>query len=201
VDGSGGWIATYTGRTIYPLNPDPVDICIEDVAHSLANQCRFTGHVRKFYSTAQHSVAVSHLVPEELALTGLLHDAGEAYMSDIARPVKHADAMSFYRVIEDLLEEAIAERFGLPWPFPPEIKEADKIMLWTEMRDLMPNDPPEGVDMLKSTVSPWLPPKAERVFLLRYQELTGKTPTTLKDMDVGHIGPLRKQLAGQRRKD
>ena len=175
VDGSGNWISTFSGGYIYPLDPDPKDICIEDIAHSLSNQCRFTGHVKKFYSTGQHCVIASYLVPKEYALWALLHDASEAYISDIARPVKKAAEFGdFYLKAEDVLMQAVIERFGLEntLPMPDCVKKADDLMLWTEMRDLMPNDPPDGVEMLDTEIDPWTPEKAEASFIARYNALT-----------------------------
>ena len=82
------WIQTYTGRKFYPLDPHAEDVCIEDIAHALALKCRYTGHCREFFSIAQHSVMVSRMVPESDAICGLLHDATEAYLPDVARPIK-----------------------------------------------------------------------------------------------------------------
>src|SRR6266496_1501995 len=84
----GGAIMTYSGELITPLNPDPDDIQIEDIAHALSNQCRFSGHCKQFYSVAEHSCRVSDLCSYEHQLGGLLHDGTEAYLSDIARPIK-----------------------------------------------------------------------------------------------------------------
>lgn len=166
-------IITFSGHSINPLKPDPEDIFVEDIAHSLANQCRFTGHVKKFYSTAQHSVLCSYIVPKEFALEALLHDGSEAYLADLARPVKHAAGFGeVYRACEAVLETAIGTRFNLPSTMSPEVKKADTIMLFTEMRDLMPNDPPEGAEVLDSEIDPWLPEKAERSFIARYNALT-----------------------------
>lgn len=170
---AGGWIATYSGGKITPLDPDPDDIAIADVAHALALQCRFTGHVRKFYSVAQHSVLASTLVPEGFELDALLHDASEAYLADIARPIKNQPGFGeVYHEAEARLEKAVAEHFGTRYPIPEEVKIADNLMLWAEMRDLMPNDPPDNVKMYDQEVEPWLPEEAELRFLARYAELT-----------------------------
>lgn len=84
---------TFTGRRIDTLAPDPCEIEIDDIAHSLAQQCRFLGHTDGFYSVAQHSVLVSGFVPDRDALWGLLHDAAEAYVCDLpARPSSAAGA-------------------------------------------------------------------------------------------------------------
>lgn len=170
---TGGFIFTYTGRKITPLDPDPNDIDILDIAHSLANQCRFTGHVREFYSVAQHSVLAATLVPDELQLTTLLHDGSEAYLSDIARPLKNVPGFGdVYHAAEATLEQAIAVRFGTLFPMPPEVKKADDLMLWAEMRDLMPNDPPDGVEAYEKEVIPWTPHEAEQKFLEVYTDLS-----------------------------
>lgn len=194
---TGHWICTYTGAKIEPLDPDPSLIFIEDIAHSLANQCRFTGHVSSFYSTAQHSVLVSYLVPDEDRLWALLHDGSEAYISDIASPVKrHPDFGTYYDIAEERLTRAIAERFQLPYPMPKSIKVADKMMLRAEQRDLMPNDPTDG-PIFDGEVVPWSPYDAERQFLSRYVSLTGEAVTMPRKKHVS-LWTLKRQ---QRRKD
>lgn len=174
-DASGG-VFTFSGAFIHPLKPDPELIRIEDIAHSLANQCRFTGHVRKFYSTAQHSVYVSRIVPAEWKLWGLLHDASEYLMSDIASPVKwQTEFGKVYREAEDAITLVICERFGLRTDLgtkPPEVARADKLTLWAEVRDLMPMDPPEGAEAWETQIRPWLPEEAEARFLDQFNELT-----------------------------
>lgn len=176
----GGWICTYSGHWITPLDPDPSDIRIEDIAHALALSVRFTGHVRQFYSTAQHSYLVSTVVPRKDALWGLLHDASEAYLSDIASPVKRQSGFGdVYKAAETRLEECIAAHFNLPWPMPGTIKPADRMLLRAEQRDLMPNQPSPG-DIYEPEIVPWPPEFARAMFMKRYNELTGqqiKLPT------------------------
>lgn len=175
-----GFIVTYTGDTIYPLNPDPAHIHIEDIAHALANSCRFTGHVREFYSVGQHSVLASLVVSPELAMTALLHDASEAYLSDIARPVKQQPGFgAVYREAEEKLMHAIAERFEIEWPMPDEIRVADSLLLVTEARDLMAGGTSQWskayqeIEPLPMPITSWLPREAETRFLTRYYELRG----------------------------
>ena len=111
----GDWFQTATGKQFWPLDPHPDEVCIEDIAHHLANQCRFAGACRAFYSVAQHSVLVSCAVPSEDQKWGLLHDAAEAYLQDLIRPIKAASALGEeYRKIEDLVLRAVCEQFGLP---------------------------------------------------------------------------------------
>lgn len=170
----GDWIQTYSGKQFWPIDPRPEDICMEDVAHALSLICRFSGHCRRFYSVAQHSVLVSELVEPEFALWGLLHDASEAYLSDIARPVK--PYLANYQELELGIEKCIAERFDLVWPMPAAVKKADSIMLATEARDLM-KAPPADWNFMEPpadfTVVPRPPEKAELMFLQRLLELTG----------------------------
>jgi uncharacterized protein len=143
--GTRDFIVTYTGKRFYPLAPDLDDICIEDVAHALSMQCRFTGHVSDFYSVADHCLWVSVIAAElghpEDALWGLLHDASEAYLHDIASPIKRQDAFALYRGAESTLEDLIFAKFGLHGPRPPSVKWADKIMVTTEAQHLMPHLP------------------------------------------------------------
>lgn len=173
IDGTEGLIFTFSGETINPLAPAADRIHPEDIAHSLSNQCRFTGHTREFYSTAQHCYHVSYLVPEEFALWGLLHDATEAYLADIARPVKYQPEFGdVYIRFEKQLEKAVIERFGLVDPMPKEVKDSDTLMLWAEVRDLMPQDIPIEVEVPDLTIDPWTPAVAEYLFLQRYFALT-----------------------------
>jgi 5'-deoxynucleotidase YfbR-like HD superfamily hydrolase len=181
--GYGGYIATYTGGQIAPLNPDPADINIEDVAHSLANQCRFTGHTRVFYSVAQHSTLVSELCPDKYRLWGLLHDATEAYLSDIARPIKRFSGTfgEIYSEVEDNLMKAVIERFGLEYvlPMPDAVKEADNILLANEIRHLMADSPlyagwEDYPEIRTGALSYRSPVVAKQMFLNMFNELGGK---------------------------
>lgn len=173
-----GNITTYTGRIFNPLRPDPAKVNIMDIAHALANNCRFTGHVRQFYSVAEHSVRVSEILPPRLKLWGLLHDASEAYLSDIARPIKHAPGFGeYYRSVEGPLMASIAEAFGLVHPEPRDVKKADNILLAAEQRDLMPRFRRHaGAENYPEVIFPWTPEFAKEQFLARYEQYTGEKP-------------------------
>lgn len=99
---------TASGNEINILDPMPSAISIRDIAHALSNQCRFNGHVRHFYSVAEHSVLVSHLLEElhphdkDTQLAGLLHDAAEAYMGDMISPMKFSLAALSNRGNDDV---------------------------------------------------------------------------------------------------
>ena len=134
----GLWIQTYTGEAFWPLDPRPEEVCLEDIAHSLSRQCRFAGHTREHYSVAQHSVLVARLVPREYALWGLLHDASEAYLVDLPRPIKNGGQMGeLYKNAEQNLMKVICEKFNLSQLAPRWVMEADDVLLATEARDLM----------------------------------------------------------------
>lgn len=139
----GDWIQTYTGKIFWPLDPRPEEVDIEDIAHALSFLCRFGGHTEKFYSVAEHSVRLSYIVPQKDRLWGLLHDASEAYLVDLPRPLKYHSAMgALYRGIEEQLMNAICERFGLSPTMPQTVFNADVVMLITEKRDLLKIPPP-----------------------------------------------------------
>lgn len=135
------WILTHTGRKFDPMHPRAEDVDPLDIAHSLAHLCRFNGHVRQFYSVAEHSVRVAQLVSRENKLQALLHDAAEAYIGDITRPLKRGlnDLTGgVLTVIERGIHRAICDRFGIGHTIPDEVHHADLVMLSTERRDLMP---------------------------------------------------------------
>ncbi len=121
-----GTIKTFKDHYVEPLNMQPEDIDIEDIAHSLARLCRYNGHCGGFISVARHSIWVAqHLEPEGLGLWGLLHDAPEAYLGDMTRPVKKQPSMHEFVEADDRLEEVIARRFNLPYPMPQSVHDAD----------------------------------------------------------------------------
>lgn len=129
-------IRTKTGIYINVFEPTIEMICIEDIAHALTYQCRFGGHLPKFYSVAQHSLNCSYLIQDpKLKLSALLHDASEAYLLDIPRPIKNR--LSNYKEIEDGLMKLIALKFGFKYPLQKEIKDVDETMLQTEWDYLM----------------------------------------------------------------
>lgn len=176
-------ITTWSGKWFDILKPEDYEYDIEEIAHALSNLCRYTGHSNTFYSVAEHSVLVSRLVPDNLALTGLLHDAGEAYLGDVASPLKAL--LPEYKKIEDRVEAAIAAHFDLPFPSPPEIKEADKRMYWQERQGVADNGIRDRLwhqDLRatrKEEAIGMRPEMARRLFLSRYEEIMkGKNNTT-----------------------
>jgi hypothetical protein len=192
----------------YPLDPKADEIRVEDIAHALAMQCRFTGHVRRFYSVGEHSVRVSQVCDPADALWGLLHDASEAYLVDVARPVKRMDCMTHYREAEDHLLHAIADRFGIAWPEPPSVKHADKCLLAIEARDLMPTLWPDWRERWYPfigdhdfTISrPWSPEEAEERFLARFAELTTPALNQPALVTVAQAAAILGKHAAQRRR-
>jgi hypothetical protein len=172
---------TATGGVYWPCDPRAEEVRIEDIAHHLGMICRYTGACRRFYSVAEHSLLVSYRVPERFALVGLLHDATEAYISDLNRPTKHGPGMEGYRRIEALNWLAIAEAFDLPVKIPDEVEVVDHEMLFHEEAALMPPCP-SGMDfgmglpkpaVLCPEIIAGLSPETARVhFLTRFEELT-----------------------------
>lgn len=129
------WIQTYKDIKFNPWDIQPEDIHIEDIAHALANTCRWGGHCNEFYSVAQHSVMVMQRVPYEYKLTALLHDASEAYIGDMPSPIKAT--LPDYQLLEDTIMGAIAARFNIAYPVPPVVHKADKWMGCYEAHNLL----------------------------------------------------------------
>lgn len=172
----GKWTQIYGGRMFWPMDPRPAEIHIEDIAHALSLICRFGGHCKEFYSVAEHSVRVSQLLPPELALDGLLHDAAEAYIGDMVRPLKAM--LPEYCSAEDLIRKAIAARYGINPIEPPEVTFADNVMLATEARDLLHAPPAPWLELpppLPERVWPQIwPDMAEKLFLRQFTALGGR---------------------------
>jgi 5'-nucleotidase len=176
----GPYLQTVSGRWVNPFDPDPEQLDAGDIARALANQCRFGGHSRVFYSVAQHSVIVSELVLERTgdpadAFAALMHDATEAYLGDMPHPVKHRSPLgAAFRPAEGHLEQAIRNRFQIK-PDVPEIKRVDRALLATERRAFSAEnwDWPEldGVEPLDLELTAWSPDEAARAFTQRYAEL------------------------------
>lgn len=168
------WIQTYSGRRFTPTNPNPDAVVIQDIAHSLSMQCRFSGHTKKFYSVAQHSVLVSYTCNHEDALWGLLHDASEAYLVDVPRPLKRSGKFNAYLEFEQKVQAAICKRFGLTLNEPPSVKRADMLLLATEARDLMSplrSDWVQPIDPLPFKIDSLSPQEAKDLFMRRFFEL------------------------------
>jgi uncharacterized protein len=170
----GDWMQTYTGRAFWPLAPQADDIDPADIAHALSMLCRYGGHVERFYSVAEHCVLMSYAVPPGYALWALLHDATEAYMGDMIRPLKRS--MPEYQAAEARLSAVICDRFNLPHECPTWVKEADNRILRDERAALM--EPPplewsalEDVPALGVDIQGWPPAVAEMRYLGRLFEL------------------------------
>lgn len=188
------WICTNSGIKFFPLEPRHCDLLIEDIAHHLSRVTRYTGAIElEHYSVAEHSVLVSSEVerrareqglPERevlaLAKWGLLHDATEAYIADVSRPVKRQAEMAPYREIEVRLLKVIEERFGLtPGGEPNIVKQVDTEILGSEVRVLLPNCDMEEWQKAGGPVDPipgvhvtgWPPSLARARFLEHYTAL------------------------------
>lgn len=170
------WMQTYGGEPFSPLTATEDDVHITDIAHALGMVCRYAGHCRRFYSVAEHCVILSHTVDPENALWALLHDATEAYVGDMVRPLK-VD-MPAYRAVEDRLMAVIARKYGLPGTdMPAQVKEHDTRIVNDERAALMaPSRLPwgmlEGFEPLGVTIWGWDPYTAGERYLSRFYELT-----------------------------
>ena len=173
-------ISTYSGVEFFPLSPRVEDVRLFDIAHALSMKCRYTGHCHQFHSIAQHSVMVSQMLEVmkasvEEQYIGLMHDTSEAYLPDVASPIK--GSIPGYREIEHRLERVIAEAFNYEFPFPKSVKVADAEAFRHEYRQIMKpldwwkGDPPRydwGV------IEEWQPFMARERFLQRHRRLAAE---------------------------
>jgi len=158
-------VQTYTGKHFDILNPKIKDICITDIAHGLALQCRFNGHCNQFYSVAEHCVRMACWDLPGGSKQRLMHDAAEAYLGDIPSPIKQ-NFPEFIRIEENLLN-IIFKKFKIGIYNKDIVKEADLIMLTTERRDLMGDSDWWGLKQkpYHKIIKPWSPRFAEVCFL------------------------------------
>ncbi len=175
-----GWMTTYTGTKFNPLKPTPEMIEIRDIAHALSLVCRWGGHTTEFYSVAQHCVCVSEICLPQDAKKGLLHDATEAYIGDMIRPLKYLKQMyKVYKTIEGRIDNAIAVKVGLDSLDKPEsVQWADTVMLAAEAINLRKPVPQWAYDSLQGLGNPnikfdfpWRPEFAETQFINRFNLL------------------------------
>lgn len=180
----GDWMQTYTGRAFWPLDPRAEELHPADIAHSLSQQCRFAGHCSSFYSVAQHSLIVASIAPYKYRLEALLHDAAEAYLVDLPRPVKRQ--VEGYAETEDRLSRVIADWAHAVYPWPAAVRMADEIALATEARDLMGAPPiPWGLrhEPWPEVIVPRYPLDVEQVFLSAITWEMGRRSELLGDRE------------------
>ena len=173
---AGDWMQTYSGRQFWPVDPRAEDVFIEDIAHSLSMACRYAGHCLRFYSVAEHSVHLSRYVPEPFKLWALLHDASEAYLVDVPRPLK--PSLTGYAALERRVMDEVALRFGLGVLMPPEVKDADnRILIDESQQNMSPCVQPWNLpgEPLGVTLEYWSPEVAEAKFLAAFEELYAET--------------------------
>jgi hypothetical protein len=170
------YLSTFTGLKFRPYDPHPDQIDIRDIAHGLSLTCRFSGQTPFMYSVCEHSLHVASRLPDKFKLEGLLHDSSEAYLSDIVKPVKHG--LPDYRVLAVVVEQAIALKFDLEFPWPSQVKTVDLALLRHELfsffgADRYFEDFGEVYVAKEPTFVRALPPEvAERQFLDLYSRLT-----------------------------
>lgn len=172
-----GWIETFSGQRFYFMDPRPEMVHLVDIAQSLSQLCRYNGHTRGHYSVAEHSVLMARHIVEEPFLahwpmTALLHDAAEAYIGDLPRPIKVR--LPEFKRIEERIDAAVAEKFGTTHPFPPLIKELDTRILVDERAQVMPPSQNEwgtdGLEALGVEIEFWTPARAYDEFMRAFQE-------------------------------
>ena len=171
MDRRESWFTLSSGKRFYPFNPNPDDIEISDIALALSHLCRYNGHCRLFYSVAEHSVHCSNYVANGHEFTALMHDATEAYVGDMIRPIKRFTPN--FQEAEELVWQAMCSRFDLPREMPEEVHYVDNLILVTEARDLLPDgaklmeewgipiEPVLGLDICRNGREPMQPKEAK----------------------------------------
>lgn len=169
----GPTITLRSGADFDFLDPWSSDFTIDDIAHGLSNICRYSGQCESFYSVAEHSLLVSETAIG-YELEALMHDAAEAFLGDITRPLKQM--LPDYKRLEADVERAIFLRFGIQLPVPLEVKQADLRVLAAEQRQIMPRGTDDwlcGQHITPATVivRNLAPTEAKREWLERFHAL------------------------------
>jgi hypothetical protein len=128
-------IRTISGQYVNVFEPNPDTLLISDIAHALSHQCRFGGHLPRFYSVAQHSLLCYLIAKEEEKFDALMHDASEAYLLDMPKPIKLE--LPDYNIIEDNLMKILAKKFNFNYPKSPEVERVDIHLLKWEWEVIM----------------------------------------------------------------
>ena len=192
-ENKGGFIETYTGKKFNFMAPTDEMIDITDIAHSLSMQCRYTGHVRKFYSVAEHccllhDYALNVLQDPVLALEVLMHDASEAYLTDVPRPIK--PFIPEYYNIEANIEKAINKKYVLRHPHSDTVKSLDSRILMDERAQAMSKSGLEwsiNLEPLGVTLRFWNPERGETEFKNRFlaRKMSNVAEHVLAPCDAG----------------
>lgn len=173
----GPVILLQSGNYFNFLDPEGSSFTIEDIAHGLGMTSRFGGQCKRFYSVAEHSICASFHVAPEFAFAALMHDAAEAFIGDIPRPLK--SLLLDYQRLERDIETAVLGRFDLTLPLPAEVKSIDLVMLATEQRQILDNydewAPIRGVVPLPIVLPCWTPQEAKAQFMHRFDALSVRT--------------------------
>lgn len=156
---------------------------IDDIAHGLANICRYSGQCKSFYSVAEHSLLVSETAVG-FEFEALMHDAAEAFLGDVTRPLKQM--LPEFKKIEREVENAIFERFGIRHPMPPEVKKADLRVLAAEQKQIMPDGTDawvrgQRVEPAPVKVRNLAPVEAKAAFLERFEALYRRRDNCLEN--------------------
>ena len=177
------FITTRSGINFYPFAPREEQIEISDIAWALSHLCRYTGHTPFFYSVGHHSILVSEYLEEKYGLSagyaGLLHDAAEAYINDLATPLKRH--LKEFNEVEDAIMAAVMRKFKIDPLCMTYVHEGDQILFLTEAKELMGNPQWESVRLFRDqglrpldwTFREVSPAEVREKFLLkfhRYQE-------------------------------
>lgn len=161
-----GSIITASGKQFDIIRPQADQIDLYDIARSLSHVCRYNGHLPTFYSIAEHSVRVADWLAHKgtsplVQLTGLLHDAAEAYVGDLIRPLKQMNELSSFRnIIEPRVAQVLHDTLGGIFPHPEDVHEADREVYYWEVANIR-----TGI------IPGWSPADGFANFITRYEQL------------------------------